>query len=445
MGRNFGTVVVTACVAVIALGVHSASAEVLTLEQCIQQALETNGSSQYGVPQARETAHRAGQGIWTAWGGLLPGFSHGYNYSERRLGSVIFNTITGEFIELPVDSRTSVSWSTNFSIRQTLFDGGANWYSVAQSYHNRAASREGLRGSENALVLGVKEGYFGLLKAQELVAVQEAAVRRAEQFHKTVDSKYELGSASLSEVLKAKVDLGTAQLELLRRQNDVKTGQASLNTILNRPVDDPTDVEPVAGEGPATPTYEEALAMGRRESPNLQAAHADLRSAKDNVGIARATLFPTLSWSATRNFTPRDRSALFDFDGRFASWFISAGLTFNLFDAFHWKTQISNARVGAKYAEERERQTERAVVLAVKQAYLGVDLARESRNVADQTAGSAQEDYNLAQEKYNLGAATILDLLKAQESLTRAQTDKVNALYDHYVAVARLQNSIGRR
>ena len=90
------------------------------------------------------------------------------------------------------------------------------------------------------------------------------------------------------------------------------------------------------------------------------------------------------------------------------------------------------------------KQAENAVALAVKQAYLGVELAVESRRLAEQTEASAQEDFNLAQEKYNLGAATILDLLDALESLTRAQNDKVNALYDHFVAVAGLEKAIGR-
>lgn len=440
MGRNIGRVFVAACVAVVALGATgTASAQVLTLDEAIAEALRTNGSSQFGVPQARESAHRGGQGVWTAWGNLLPSLSASYDYShsKRAADSSFFG---GVWVPSP---STSSSYSSRFSLSQTLFDGGANWYSVSQAYHNRRAGSENLRGAQNALVFGVKESYFGLLKAQELVVVQEAAVARAEQFHKTVQSKYELGSASLSEVLKAKVDLGTAQLELLRRQNDVRNGQAGLNTILNRPVDNSIVVAPVTAEAPPAPTYDEALEIARRESPDLTVAQANLGSAKADLGIARATLFPSLGWSRTRSFAAEEAGDVFK--GENGTWSTGIGLSWTLFSAFHQKTTISNARVGVKYTREIEQQTAKALELAVKQAYLGVELASESRNVADQTEASAQEDYNLAQEKYNLGAATILDLLNAQESLTRAQTDKVNALYDHFIAVANLQNAMGRR
>lgn len=441
MGRNFGKVLIAVCAIAIALGANSAIAQVLTLEECIDLALKTNGSSQYGVPQARESEHRAGQGVWTSWGNLLPSLSFSQNYSHSKYPpDSILDPLTGEYVSSP---SSSSRWSASFNLDHTLFDGGANWYSVSQSYHNRTIGRENLRGAQNSLVLGVKENYFGLLKSQELVSVQEAAVRRAEQFHKTVESKYELGSASLSEVLKAKVDLGTAQLELLRRQNDVRNGQAGLNTVLNRPVDSPIEVTAVTAEGPQTPSYEEALQAAKNESPDLGGARANLGSAKDELGIARATLLPRLGWSATRSFASTESGDLYQ--GRSGTWSTGVGISYNIFNAFHQKTAISNARVSLKYARESEQQTEKAVELAIKQSYLGVELARESRNVADQTEASAQEDYNLAQEKYNLGAATILDLLNAQESLTRAQTDKVNALYDHYVAVARLQNAMGRR
>lgn len=440
MGRNFVKVIVAICLTVVALGTQAATAQVMTLDQCIDLALKTNGSSQYGVPQARDSEHRAGQGVWTAWGDLLPSLSFSQNYGHSKYPPDSILTSTGQWIPSP----TSASrWSAGFNLDQTLFDGGANWYAISRSYHSRAGSRANLRGAQNALVLGVKENYFGLLKSQELVSVQEAAVRRAEQFHKTIESKYELGSASLSEVLKAKVELGTAQLELLRRQNDVRTGQAGLNTILNRPVDDPIEVAEVTADGPQTPTYEEALDAARVESPDLGSARANLGTAKDDIGIARATLLPRLGWSASRSFASNESGDLYQSSS--GTWNMGIGLSYNIFSSFHQKTAISNARVSLKYARETEQQTEKAVELAIKQAYLGVDLARESQNVAEQTEASAQEDYNLAQEKYNLGAATILDLLNAQESLTRAQTDRVNALYDHYVAVARLSNAMGRR
>ncbi len=428
------------------MAASGASAEVLTLDQCINIALKTDGSSAYQMPQARTTYHQARQGVWSAWGEFLPSLSHWYSYDHTRNSDIVYSQEYGR--PVPIDStgreKTYTTWRNGFSLNQTLFDGGANFYRIAQSYHKRAAAGENLRSAELDLILGVEERYFALLKAKKLVEVQEAAVRRAEEFLKTIESRHELGSASLSEVLKAKVQLGTEQLEALRRRNEVETSRANLNSVLNRPVDAELEIADVEAWGTEPPSYEEALDVAMQSSPALIAAQANLRSVKDEIGIARATLFPSFSWSVSRSFSPLERNDLLNFDGKFAVWNIGASLNFSIFNGFQRKTQISNARVNLKHTKESLTQTQTDVELAVKQAYLGVDLADETRNLAEQTEASAQEDFNLAQEKYNLGAATILDLLDAQASLTKAQNDKVNAQFDYLVAVAGLENAMGQ-
>ncbi len=57
---------------------------------------------------------------------------------------------------------------------------------------------------------------------------------------------------------------------------------------------------------------------------------------------------------------------------------------------------------------------------------------------------SAQEDLDLMQEKYNLGAANILELLDAEVSFKQAESDQVEALYDHNLAVAQFEKAIGK-
>jgi len=440
-------VITLATILLIGAGTH-AVAETLTLDQCIEIALDNNGSATYGLLSAREGYHQSKQGVWSAWGGLLPTFSNSYGYSDSRdyqPAGQYFNPITQEIETTDGGPVKQHGWDASFSLNQTLFDGGANWYRVAQSYHQRAANRESMRQRENEVIYGVNQKFFGLLKARKLVEVQEAAVRRAEEFLKTIESRYELGSASLSEVLKARVQLGTEQLELLNRKNNVEVARAELNELIGRPVDDDIDVTDISSEEPMVPTYDDAKQRALQGTPALVSQRARLRIAKDEIGIARATLFPTLSWSLRRSFVAPYSSDLLKFDGKDGAWSAGVGLSISLFNGFHRKTAISNARVGVKYSEEALSQTEKSVLAGVKIAHLSVKLAAETRDLAEQTEVSAQEDFNLAQEKYNLGAATILDLLDAQASLTKAQNDKVNALYDYFVAAAALDLAIGQR
>jgi len=65
-----------------------------------------------------------------------------------------------------------------------------------------------------------------------------------------------------------------------------------------------------------------------------------------------------------------------------------------------------------------------------------VKLARETRT-------EAEESYRLTKEKYQLGAATTLDLLTSQTTLTQARVQEASTLSDLKIAEAALAQAIG--
>ena len=82
--------------------------------------------------------------------------------------------------------------------------------------------------SEQDLIYSVKLTYYAYLASVENVDVQKEAVKRSEEQLKLIQSRYDLGSASLSDVLKQKVQFGNDQLTLLTAKNSVVTNKASL-------------------------------------------------------------------------------------------------------------------------------------------------------------------------------------------------------------------------
>src|SRR5438309_1942700 len=80
----------------------------------------------------------------------------------------------------------------------------------------------------------------------------------------------------------------------------------------------------------------------------------------------------------------------------------------------------------------------RGQVVALLTAYAKLDIT--ASNVA-----AATEDLRVQQERYRVGAATILDLLTSQASLTTAQTNLVQARFDYLIARAQLEALVGRQ
>jgi len=63
--------------------------------------------------------------------------------------------------------------------------------------------------------------------------------------------------------------------------------------------------------------------------------------------------------------------------------------------------------------------------------------------INEEVLASAEEDFKLISERYRLGSASILALLDAQVSVTRARVDLVSSKYDARIQEAYLKAQLG--
>ena len=84
------------------------------------------------------------------------------------------------------------------------------------------------------------------------------------------------------------------------------------------------------------------------------------------------------------------------------------------------------------------------MTLDVKQAFLEIETAKENIEVTEENVTSAEEDYRLASERYRIGAGTLIEQLTAQNSLTRARVNKIQAIYDYKYAITVLDLALGK-
>jgi outer membrane protein TolC len=64
--------------------------------------------------------------------------------------------------------------------------------------------------------------------------------------------------------------------------------------------------------------------------------------------------------------------------------------------------------------------------------------------IAAASREAADEALRVQRERYRLGAATLVEVLQAQQNLEQAEVDGVNARVDYQVAKANLSALVGR-
>jgi outer membrane protein len=410
------------------------SQEVLTIDQCINIALMNN----YDVKAAEKNYDRAKYGLLGTWQGFLPKADISLRGTRYDQTSVIYPA--GGF---PYSSRNSYGLGLSFS--QTIFDG---WNNVANyNYYKKGkfSAGENLKLTKQTVVLGVKNSCYALLKAGMLLEVQTEAVKRSEEQLTMAKAKYDLGAASLSDYLKAKVQLSNDSLALITAQNDIKLAEADLNNIMGRNVDTPVQIDAKLEykkfDPSAYPMTEETI----ENHPQINITRSEVDQAHSQLTIARSQNSPKISLGVNYSWSDyKFPKSWADYQKRPDPWSVGMQVSLNLFNGLSTISNIWSAQASLQVAKEKLKNDRREVKLEINKALLAVTEAEQKIRVTEDALKSAEEDLNLTKEKYNLGAASMLELLDANYSYKTAESNQVQALYDYNLAIAQLEKAIGK-
>lgn len=416
-------------------------AAVLTLDEAIDLALKNRAA----IIAARGNEEIARAGRRSALGAFLPRVDARYSWlkTQDRNRSFDIDSAGVRFEgDLPDADNTDKSLVIGGDITFTLPDAVFNYLAAKEDV---AVAKLDVIASEQDMILAVKLRYYAYLAAVQNVTVQEEAVKRAEEQLKLIQSRFELGSAARSDVLKQRVQYGNDQLNLLEARNTITTAEASLAyTIGVDPAQDHSfSTDYVLRE--YTGTLEEAISYGLEHRPRVLANERNIDAARWRLINARTDYLPKVSPTVGYNYSKTwadDEVEESTFSGSSLSYGFLA--SWNIFDGFLREERVTLNRVALNNARAALSDERYLTASEIKSAYLQAQLVNEQKRVAQENVEAAAEDLKITQEKYNLGAATILDLLVAQVSLRQAQVSLIQADFDYNLAVANLENAMGK-
>jgi len=425
----------------------------LNMAQCIETALENNSI----ILQRKLNVDIADANLDAARNAFLPTVSSSWstsrNISGPREGSFV-DPATGLLTTSLGESRVSGSQRVSANFGMTVFNMG-NIITVSARKKGLKASEMILEEGRQQVVSQVKQAYLSFLQAQKLMEVQQEQVRVSEESLRRNQTLYEIGSASIAAVYSARSTLENARVDLITRENNVEVFRYNLAFAMGLGTDvrvAPTAEEfttaPEAFEAPAMPfSYEEALDRALRGSPDILSDKYSLLQTKDNLRATQYNIrFPTVGMSASYGWnigTDENFRGLEDLFMKNYSYSVGMSVSLPLFQRM--STENSVKRQKLQYLQNMEvlDQTKRQKALDIKRRFLNLELYRRSIEANKAAVQASNETFKLQQERYNLGAATFLVLQQAQADLFRARSNLVQAIYNYYIELARLEQDIG--
>jgi outer membrane protein len=413
----------------------------LSLAECIEIAL--GNSSQ--IVQDRYNVGIAKVSVSDGLNAFLPSATISWGASRNLQGpreGAVLDQETGVLLTSLGKSRVTGGQSVSLGgVSISLYN--------AQSFANLSASKLGLKSSQMAqsnnrrqTVFSVKQNYFNLLKAIELLEVQNEQIRVSEENLRRQETLYEIGSTAILTVFNARSTLASSKVEVILRENNVEISRSNLTFVLGMEPD--VKLVPTQEEFEITPlsvNYEDALNTALESHPDLlsqkyalEEARTRLRGTQWAARLPSATLSAGYSWSLGKD----EKAGLGDLFRKNYSY--SAGLNVRL-PIFNLGTENSIRRQKLQYlrAQEQFDQAKRQRTQQIRQSHLNLERTRRLITANEAAVKAAEESFKLVDQRYNLGGGTFLERQTEEANLFRARSNLVSAKYDYQIELAQFQ------
>jgi outer membrane protein TolC len=321
--------------------------------------------------------------------------------------------------------------------RWTVFAGGRILAANRAAQAGVIVAEQEQQGAADAITTELVDRYFKRRLAADVLEVRRQAL---ETFTKHLEDAHRLkeaGQIARTDELRAEVARAEADRELKKASRDVQLASIALRSTLGNEIDaqPTTPLALVTGLEPRA-SFTAAAGSGNATIGKLAALR---EQAHQGVRAARGELLPSVSVFGTSEVFDRGLNSTTD-----PKWVIGVGARWEVFDGFARLNRLRSARhledaVGFEHDRARDE-----IGTLVQQRYDEYESALEQYQSLETTIALAQESLRSEQKAYEAAVGTSLDVVDAELALSRAQVDRLNALYELDVALARLLEASGQ-
>jgi multidrug efflux system outer membrane protein len=303
------------------------------------------------------------------------------------------------------------------------------------------ATEWGRRAVMTSLVSDVAGSYFRLRMLDLSLDVSRRTLESRQESLRLTQVREQGGVTTLMDVRQAEQLVYGAQAEIATLEREIEQEENFLSVLLG---DNPGPV----GRGrsltdqpqpPAVPAGLPSALLERR--PDIQVAEQQLVSANAQIGVARASYFPSIALTGSGGVASTALTALFT--GASTIWSAAASATQPVFTAGRTRSQVAVAEARREEALISYQRTVREAFREVSDSLVGYRKLREFREQQALVLASATDAARLADIRYRGGAASYLEVLDADTRRFNAELGLAEAQYRELQALVDLYRALG--
>ncbi|HTY08762.1 MAG TPA: TolC family protein, partial [Candidatus Edwardsbacteria bacterium] len=236
--------------------------------------------------------------------------------------------------------------------------------------------------------------------------------------------------------------LSNMQPQLIKMQNATELARQSFNLALNRDLATPVALADSMSYRPVAVDSAKLVQGALEGRPELKQVALGVRMAEKARLISWSGYQPSVVLMADLSTSKGEGLAGADIWQK--NWDVGVAASWTLFDGLGTAGKIRSADYTVRQLRVVRDQVEQYIRLDVTANYLTLK-ANEKAILSQQHAvEQAQEALRMSLARYQSGQATNLDVLDANLALSQAETNRIQAVHDYLVSLAKLEKAAGR-
>lgn len=326
---------------------------------------------------------------------------------------------------------------TGLNFTQNIYDFGLTRGSVTRGRAELAQAQQNRDRIRQETLLNVRNAYFGVLAAEQLVDVRQRTVDDQSKHLDQINAFFSVGRVPKIDVTRQEVQLANAQLDLVQAQSDMTVSQAALATSMGLPVKNTFKLVDVLGAAQVLESVDRYLSNAQTLRPDLRALREVVRAAEGDIDSARSNFKPRLNFSSFYDFENLKFPLI---------WNVGLGesLLQPLLSGGFNRAFLNETQQNKSAADSNLKSAMLQVDREVYTDYSNTTVAQQQIDLATKADEEARENLAFAEGRYSAGVGNIIELTDAELLAATASAQVVTARYNYQLAFGMLEVAAGQ-
>ena len=311
---------------------------------------------------------------------------------------------------------------------------------VRASAETAQATEAQLENAKLTYQADLAQDYFQMHGIDGDIALLQSTVDSYANYLKLTQARHTSGIASGADVAQAETQLDSAKEQLIDFGVARAQYEHAIAILVGKPPAELT-IEPrvLKDQPPTVPVAFPSTLLERR--PDIAISERQMAAVNEQVGIAEAAYYPSLTLSAGAGLSSSSFVNLFTWAARF--WSAGATASETLFDAGRRRGEVRIAEADFDTDMANYRQTVLTAFQQVEDELAALRILEQETGATNETVKAAQTALDITTAQYKAGTATYLQVETSQTALFGEQEALVNLLTRRMVSSVLLVEALG--